>query len=115
MLLPRHDDMPIRIDRGMAWPALAGRSAVIVDDGHAEPLDWHAALASLRALRPDCLAIVVPELSGAIQRALANEYEHLFGRPAAPADPARAAPPALAPARHAREGVQRGRGRRVSA
>ena len=28
MLLPRHDDEPIRIDRGLAWPALAGRSAV---------------------------------------------------------------------------------------
>jgi hypothetical protein len=52
------------------------------------------------------LAIVVPEMSEAIERALANEYEHLFGR---------AATPALAPARHGREGLGRGRGRRVSA
>lgn len=115
MLLPRRDDAPPRADQGAAWPALAGRSAVIVDDGGADPLDWHAALASLRPLRPDCLAIVVPEMSEAIERALANEYEHLFGRPAPAVDVARAAPPALAPVRHGREGVRRGRGRRVSA
>ncbi len=82
MLLWRHAEAPDPRERGMAWPALAGRSAVIVDDGHADPLDWHAALASLRLLQPDCLAIVVPELSEAIKRALANEYEHLFGREA---------------------------------
>ena len=115
MLLPRHDDLPIHIDRGLAWPALAGRSAVIVDDGHAEPLDWHAALASLRPLRPDCLAIVVPELSEAIQQALANEYEHLFGRsPASPADAAGALPDASS-ARRARDSRRRARSRRVSA
>jgi predicted phosphoribosyltransferase len=115
MLLPRRDDAPPRADQGAAWPALAGRSAVIVDDGGADPLEWHAALASLRPLRPDCLAIVVPEMSEAIERALANEYEHLFGRPAPTVDAARAVPPALAPARHGREGLRRGRGRRVSA
>jgi predicted phosphoribosyltransferase len=80
MLLPRHADTPISIGHGIAWPALAGRSAVIVDDGDADPLDWHAALASLRPMQPDCLAIVVPELNEAIQCALANEYEHLFDR-----------------------------------
>jgi predicted phosphoribosyltransferase len=53
-----------------------------VDDGNADPLEWHAALASLRPLRPDCLAIVVPALNEAIERALATEYEHLFGRDA---------------------------------
>ena len=115
MLLPRHDDAPIRVERGIVWPALAGRSAVIVDDGHADPLEWHAALASLRPLRPDCLAIVVPELSEAIQQALANEYEHLFGRSAAAAAEAVAALPGPAPARRAREARRRARGRRVSA
>ena len=34
MLLPRHADAPARPDHGIVWPALAGRSAVIVDDGH---------------------------------------------------------------------------------
>lgn len=115
MLLPRHDDEPIRIDRGIAWPALAGRSAVIVDDGHAEPLDWHAALASLRPLRPDCLAIVVPELSEAIQQALANEYEHLFGRSRSPGADTAAAAPDAAPACGQRGGRRRARSRRVSA
>ena len=115
MLLPRHDDEPIRIDRGIAWPALAGRSAVIVDDGHAEPLDWHAALASLRPLRPDCLAIVVPELSEAIQQALANEYEHLFGRSRSPGADAAAAARAPAPTRGEPQGRRRARSRRVSA
>lgn len=107
MLLPRRDDEPLRNDEAVVWPALAGRSAVIVDDGGADPLDWHAALASLRPLRPDCLAIVVPALSEAIERALANEYEHLFGRPAPAVEVARGAPPARACARHAREGVRR--------
>jgi predicted phosphoribosyltransferase len=85
MLLPRPVDMPLPAGPGIVWPQLAGRSAVIVDDGHADPLEWHAALASLRPLRPDCLAIVVPALTESIEQALATEYEHLFGRHAHPA------------------------------
>jgi hypothetical protein len=85
MLLPRPVDMPAPVEPGIVWPVLAGRSAVIVDDGNADPLEWHAALASLRPLRPDCLAIVVPALNEAIERALATEYEHLFGRDPHPA------------------------------
>jgi hypothetical protein len=85
MLLPRPVDRPAPPDPGIVWPLLAGRTAVIVDDGHADPREWHAALASLRPLRPDCLAIVVPALTEAIEQALATEYEHLFGRPAHPA------------------------------
>jgi predicted phosphoribosyltransferase len=116
MLLPRHADAPARPAPDIVWPALAGRSAVIVDDGSADPLDWHAALASLRPLRPDCLVIVVPALIPAIERALANEYEHLFGRLAfatGPAEPV-AVPIESRPARRP-IGVRAWRGRRVSA
>lgn len=115
MLLPRHADAPIRIEPGIVWPALSGRSAVIVDDGHADPLDWHAALASLRPLQPDCLAIVVPALSEAIERALASEYEHLFGRPAPLPPVDQVALPPNASARRSAEPARRGRGRRLSA
>ena len=106
MLLPRPADMPAPAGPGVAWPVLAGRSAVIVDDGHADPLEWHAALASLRPLRPDCLAIVVPELSEAIERALATEYEHLFGRHAPPAGKTLPVPVARTPG-HGRSVEQR--------
>jgi predicted phosphoribosyltransferase len=84
MLVQRPVDQPVPADRRIAWPLLAGRSAVIVDDGHADPLHWHAALASLQPLRPDCLAIIVPELSEAIETALAIAYEHQFSRHARP-------------------------------
>lgn len=113
MLLPCHVDSPARARRGIAWPALAGRSAVIVDDGSADPLDWHAALALLRPLRPDCLAIVVPEFSPAIERALCNEYEHLFGR-RSPWAATRPALPALTQAAALRRDHGR-RDRRVAA
>ena len=102
MLLPRHAGQSMHVAPAIAWPALAGRSAVIVDDGHADPLDWHAALVSLRLLQPDCVAIVVPAVNEAIERALANEYEHLFGRAAAEA-------PAALPAWDAAGADARGR------